>query len=201
MKNCIKNCIYLSAVALTSLTIYSCKPAGGSDDAMVAIKAFDAAWNSAMVSKNADSLAIFFADDIICMGEGVTVKGAAAAKENVIKSLNDTTLVPGSFVSVTDTIIVSKSGDLAYERGSDDFKVKCIEGEKAFKCSWMNVWHKVGNQWRIASMMWYNYPACCGDACTEKHECTDQECSKCDDKAECGKNTECSKSAECSKKV
>lgn len=131
-----------------------CASAGGNAEAQSEIVRLDAEWARAARDGDVDRAVSFWADDAIVFPPGSpAVAGKAAIREFVVKSFH----TPGFSISwKTASVVVSRSGDLAYATGTNrvtfrdpDARLVTVEGKA------VTVWRKdADGRWRCVVDIW-----------------------------------------------
>ena len=118
----------------------------------------DRAWaRAAAVGRNVDSVLAYWADDArVAMPGQAVLRGKAAIRQMVASSF----ATPGFHVSWTpETAVVSRSGDLGYTAGSNEFTVPdSAGGVMKLPGRYLTVWRKgTDGRWRCVED--YSSPA------------------------------------------
>jgi ketosteroid isomerase-like protein len=147
------NSVLLAAALLLTVAAQGCaRPAPPEDtraENEATIRAYSQAYSDASHAKNVDKGMSFYADDALGFGTGsetTTTKDATRA------SMQKAFAMPGTISWKTSTVVVARSGDLAYEHGrytnttpEKDGKVKTQVG------NYLLVWTKPpGGDWKIS---------------------------------------------------
>lgn len=148
------NTAFLALALLFTVAVQGCRPAAAPNDTRAAdeatIRAYSQALNEAVRAKNLDKAISFYADDALSFGGGgptMTTKEATRA------DMENGFSVPGwSIRWKTDTVVVSRSGDLAYEHGRYTYSAPEKDGKPETKTgNYLLVWKKpTGGDWKIA---------------------------------------------------
>jgi uncharacterized protein (TIGR02246 family) len=116
-------------VAVAMLLAYiGCASAGSPTDVQSQILQIDAEWSGAAQGRDVDRVVSFWADDAIVFPPGSPpLKGKPAIREFVAKSYQ----TPGFSISwKTTNVAVSRSGDLAYARGTNRVSFTGLDGRQ-----------------------------------------------------------------------
>jgi ketosteroid isomerase-like protein len=150
----ITNAALLAAALLLAAAAQACAhPAAPKDtraDDEATIRAYSQALNEAVRTKNVDTASSFYADDTLGFGGGgptLTTKEATRA------DMQNDFSVPGWTISwKTVAVVVSRSGDLAYEHGRYTLATMAKDGKPETKTgNYLLVWRKLpGDDWKIA---------------------------------------------------
>ena len=138
-----------------SAAVASTRPDVGAEEQ--ALRLLRQAHSAAIASKNADSVVIIYAEDVLYLGHGEKPEtGRKAARDAWGRGfkVNDLRLEyrPEDFQ-------VAASGDLAYERGkvwtnyADPASEKPIS-ELREGGNYVYLWKKEGGQWKVGTWMW-----------------------------------------------
>jgi ketosteroid isomerase-like protein len=105
-----------------------------------------AAFFDAMLARDADRTAAFFADDAVLHIAGMPAIGGRAAVRafygNMFGFLAETAAVPGA-------LDLSAAGDMAYGYGSTRNTFSGPQGSSTYAGKYVLVWRRIGGDWRI----------------------------------------------------
>jgi uncharacterized protein (TIGR02246 family) len=113
------------------------------------IRALDADWSKAAADKDIAKIMSYYADTAIMLEPGGP---AAKGKEAIQKNWSSTFAAPGtSLTFAPTTIVVARSGDLAYDFGSYDLTAPDKKGKpQSSKGLYVVVWQKEpGGHWHV----------------------------------------------------
>jgi ketosteroid isomerase-like protein len=157
---------FLVAAAAIGLAVACHTSTNGSETAEVAqLLATDRDWGKlSATSKNADSVVAYWTDDARVLLPGQPVySGKAAIREMVAGTMK----IPGFRVSWTpDSAVVSRSGDLGYTYGTNEFTVPDSTGKLVTtRGRYLTVWRKDRDgRWRCVQDYSNPAPATTGPA-------------------------------------
>jgi uncharacterized protein (TIGR02246 family) len=138
------------AIALAALTTAACNgPQSGSGDAKSAIRAADEALQQAVAKGELERIASYYADDAVLLP---TAEPIVTGKEAIRAEWRHVLGIPGmQNVSALKHIDVSRSGDMAYSRGTYTSHMVGPKGEPLTEPGkWVSIWRKQSDgQWRI----------------------------------------------------
>jgi len=120
----------------------------GGDDAAV-IHAAIKDWAAASKAKDAERFASVYADDAVVMLEGAPdMTGIDAIREGIAGMMQDPNF---SLWFEADNVVVSKSGDLAYETGTYGLSISDPDGNKVSQSGhYVVVWRKgADGKWKV----------------------------------------------------
>lgn len=143
----------LAAALLVTVAAQGCaRPVAPKDtraEDEATIRAYSHALNEAVRAKNADKASSFYADETFGFGYG---SATTTTKEATRADMQQGFAYPGWTISwTTDTVVVARSGDLAYERGHNILTVTGKDGKPEIKKgNYVLVWQKwPGGDWKI----------------------------------------------------
>jgi len=117
-----------------------------------AIRALDAAWNTAVAKKELDALVGFYAPDGATMWPDAPASRGPAAIRAAWKELLNT---PGLAANIVpDRIRVAQAGDLAVDEGHVDLEMDSPQGRARETVKYVVNWIKVGGAWKVAYDMY-----------------------------------------------
>lgn len=115
-----------------------------------AVKAADASFQQAIAAKDLDKIMSFYADDAVLMPAAKPLLTGKAAITNEWKEL----LAIPAFqnASKLTQVVVSRSSDMAYTRGSYETRLMGENGQLVTEPGkWLSVWRKQPDgSWRVA---------------------------------------------------
>ena len=121
------------------------------------IRAIHERWAGLIVNKDAPSIEQLYADDAVLMAPGeAAVVGAKAIGSRWSRQLQ---LDGFAFSLKPEQLVVSASGDLAYDRGTYDFAAKFAQGPITDTGKYVLVWQKTGSDWKVISDIFNSNPA------------------------------------------
>jgi ketosteroid isomerase-like protein len=112
----------------------------------------DKKWNLAVAAKDSLTVAGLYAEDgrlLVPNGPTVTGRKAIASWWGAMLRLPNSTV---SFAPTT--VVVAKSGDLAYELGSYRLSIDMPQGRVSDSGKTMVIWKKVGGSWQVTADMY-----------------------------------------------
>jgi uncharacterized protein (TIGR02246 family) len=141
---------------VAALTIVACaqQPAAPPDTRAAdeaAIRAAVKEWSAAAQAKNAAKFASFYAEDGVIMLAGAPdISGMAAIREGLAGMMQDPAF---SLSFAAETVVVARSGDLAYETGSYAMSMTGPDGKPAPEQGhYIVVWRKQADgTWKVAA--------------------------------------------------
>jgi uncharacterized protein (TIGR02246 family) len=140
----------------TVIIIIGCKskPITSSND-VDAIRKIDNQWANAVRTKDLNKVLDIYAPDAIEMppNEPIAI-GREAIKKGWEEWFNDTTYLHNEITSKIDTIVVSASGDLAYVRETNHYKVKTPKGIIEFDDKCIYIYNKRKDGWKCTIGIW-----------------------------------------------
>jgi len=141
-------CAYL--VAAVAVAACAGQPADNRAADEAAIRTAVREWSAAAAAKDAATFASFYAEDgVIMLANAPDIAGMAAIREGLAGMMAD----PNFALSFSpDTVIVARSGDLAYETGSYTMAMSGPDGAAASERGhYVVVWRKQdGGAWKVA---------------------------------------------------
>jgi uncharacterized protein (TIGR02246 family) len=144
----------LAAALLIAVAAQGCAhPAAPKDtraEDEATIRAYSQALNEAVRAKNADKAASFYAEDAFNFGYG---DPTTTTKEATRADMQNSFSVPGWTIRwSTAAVVVSRSGDLAYEHGRYTLTTTAKDAKPETKTgNYLLVWEKSpGGDWKIA---------------------------------------------------
>jgi uncharacterized protein (TIGR02246 family) len=114
-----------------------------------AIRAASAAWSQAATAKDLDKAVSFYAADALVLPDKAP---AITGNENIRKNWTPLLALPGPGLSwKTSSVVVARSGDIAYETGTYDFVTTDKKGKSTdTKGKYVVVWKKqADNSWKV----------------------------------------------------
>lgn len=121
-------CFAAMCAMAAALVAVGCKPADTTDADLKAVQATENQWNQDFVSKDVDKLAAHYADDAVLMIPGMP---AVTGKEAIHTALKQMETDPAMLLAFhASKMDVSKSGDLAYTRGTYTLKMTDPESKQ-----------------------------------------------------------------------
>lgn len=145
----------VSAVGFAGLLLSaSCAPAVDTDAIAKELTRLDDEWSKAAATRNADSVASFYAADAIAYPPDAPVAvGQAAARDVWASGFADSTY---SVSWTTANAGVSKSGDLGYTAGTYQESYRGSDGNPvSTKGKYLCVWAKQADgSWKATNDMW-----------------------------------------------
>jgi len=147
-----KSALLAGALLLTVAAQGCARPAAPKDtraEDEATIRAYSQAYSDASHAKNVDKGMSFYADDAFGFGTGsetTTTKDATRA------SMQKAFSMPGTISWKTSTVVVARSGDLAYENGRYTYTTPEADGKiKTQMGNYLLVWTKPpGGDWKIS---------------------------------------------------
>jgi uncharacterized protein (TIGR02246 family) len=114
-----------------------------------AIRALDVAWSHAAESKDLDKTVSFYADDASMLPPNMPI---ATGKDAIRAVWSQLISAPGSITFAPSKIVISKSGDLAYEIGAFQSTVNDARGKPATSTGkFVVAWQKRDGQWKVVA--------------------------------------------------
>jgi ketosteroid isomerase-like protein len=140
----------LSVILLLSASAAKTQSTDSSD--VAAIRAADAAWFAAEAARDIESIMPFVSDRAVFQPpDGPAIVGAEAVR-NFYQSFFALPYTDAGGSS--DSIVVSSSGDLAYDIGRNFLVLKGPEGERRHDGKYLAVWQKSGGTWKLTALSW-----------------------------------------------
>lgn len=120
-----------------------------------AIRRIENQWAEAVRTKDLDKIPDIYAPDAIEMppNEPVAI-GIEAIKKGWEDWFNDTTYLFNEITCKIDTIVISASGDLAYVREANHYKVKTPKGIVEFDDKCIYIYNKRKDGWKCTVSIW-----------------------------------------------
>jgi ketosteroid isomerase-like protein len=150
----ITNAAFVAAALLFAAAAQGCAhPAAPKDtraEDEATIRVYSQAFNEAVRAKNVDKAASFYADDAFNFGSN---SPTLTTKEATRADMQSDFSVPGWTISwKTTSVVVARSGDLAYEHGRYRYTTTEKDGKPETKTgNYLLVWRKLpGGDWKIA---------------------------------------------------
>ncbi|MGA9570848.1 MAG: DUF4440 domain-containing protein [Candidatus Acidiferrales bacterium] len=115
-----------------------------------AIRAASAAWSQSATAKDLDKAVSFYADDALVLPDKAP---AITGNENIRKNWAPLLALPGPGLSwKTGSVVVARSGDIAYETGNYDFVTTDKIGKSSdTKGKYLLIWKKQSDgSWKVA---------------------------------------------------
>lgn len=155
--------ILLLAAAVLAL-LPGCQKSGRHDQAQAQSTATDTAtdeqtirasisrWHQLIQSKNAEGIALLFADEGIVMAPG---QPSVSGREAVREFWRSTVKLPGMRLTLEpDRIDLSQSGDIAIDRGTYRFQGQ-VNGKALDESGkYVVIWRKIGKDWKVVTDIW-----------------------------------------------
>ncbi|MBA2564624.1 MAG: nuclear transport factor 2 family protein [Gemmatimonadetes bacterium] len=104
-------------------------------------------WLEGMESKNALAIANLFAEDGLGIYDGERFEGRDAILRDQEESFTRPNAT-GTFKS--DRIVISESGDMAYDLGTYSGGYDGPDGRVENSGQYLTVWRKIGDEWKVA---------------------------------------------------
>jgi uncharacterized protein (TIGR02246 family) len=142
----------LALAACNTASQQAAQPAAPTDTRAAdesAIRAADAEWVKAVAAKDVPQGTSYYADDAELFAPNAP---AASGKEAIQKSWTGLFVMPGFALSFAPAkVVVSRSGDLAYETGNYEMTVNDKKGKpQTVKAKYVVVWGKQANgTWKV----------------------------------------------------
>ena len=140
---------FLILPAAAILPLLSCTPAPSVDPQAEAavIRELDRQWQAAVDARDLEACLSFYAPNAVEMQPNApAIVGLPAIRAWFQSGL----LQPGiSNVFAPDTIEISASGDLAYDRGTYRFAMETPGGRVEDVGKYLMIWKKIGGQWKV----------------------------------------------------
>ena len=134
-------------LAISGSSIAFAKDASADEQA---IRALDTAWSHAAETKDLDKTVSFYADDASMLPPNMPIANGKDAIRAVWSQL-----LSGTGPTITfgpAKIVVSKSGDLAYEIGTFQSTAKDAQGKSATSTGkFVVAWQKRAGQWKVVA--------------------------------------------------
>jgi uncharacterized protein (TIGR02246 family) len=114
-----------------------------------AIRAASAAWSQSATAKDLDKAVSFYADDALVLPDKAP---AITGNENIRKNWTPLLALPGPGLSwKTSSVVVARSGDIAYETGTYVLATTDKKGKSSdTKGKYVVVWKKqADNSWKV----------------------------------------------------
>ncbi len=106
-------------------------------------------WVVANQTKDIAKVMTFFSSEgVQMMPDKEIVIGLQSIQREFELAFADTTLLWETFSWTNDFVEVSASGDLAYVRGTNRFKIKTPDGVVEVKGKGVDIWKKVDGEWK-----------------------------------------------------
>jgi len=116
-----------------------------------AIVAADSGWMRNLVAKNVDSLMMYYTPDAVSYGFGAPASGADAVRGLYTEMVKSTVSDPKI---LSNTVRFSDDGSMAFDHGTYAMTMAPPGGKAApQKGAYLNVWRKVGGQWKLVAEM------------------------------------------------
>ncbi|MGA7839792.1 MAG: DUF4440 domain-containing protein [Candidatus Acidiferrales bacterium] len=115
-----------------------------------AIRAASAAWSQSATAKDLDKAVSFYADDALVLPDKAP---AITGNENIRKNWAPLLALPGPGLSwKTGSVVVARSGELAYETGAYNFVTTDKKGKSTdYKGKYLLIWKKQSDgSWKVA---------------------------------------------------
>lgn len=152
--NQMKRTFYLSLFVVFIFTGCKFKMNSNSSD-VEAIRKIENEWADAIRTKDLNKVLDIYAPDAIEMppNEPVAI-GIEAIKKGWEEWFNDTTYLHNETTSEIDTIVISASGDIAYVREANHYKVKISTGIVEFDDKCIYIYNKRKDGWKCTIGIW-----------------------------------------------
>jgi uncharacterized protein (TIGR02246 family) len=134
-------------LAITGSTVAMAKDTSADEQA---IRTLDGAWDKAAQAKDVDKSVSFYADDASMLPPGMPIANGKDAIRAVWTQLLS---APGGALTFAPSkVLVSSSGDMAYEIGAFQATANDAQGKPATSTGkFVVVWRKRGGQWKVAA--------------------------------------------------
>ena len=147
------------SVALTlTIVLAGCAHLPHEDSAasVSALRLVSEAWNHSPSTLDADSMARYFAPDVIVMSpQGrAPVVGIQANRETWARFFSGVNPI---HTMTTDTVIVGRGDDLGYVTGQWTVGIDTPNGRMEAAGNYVAVWRKTGDDWRLAVVSAYPF--------------------------------------------
>lgn len=114
-----------------------------------AIRAINQRWLELIRNKDSAAIAQLYAEDAAVMP---TNEKAAVGRQAIGEWWKRSMQMPGyDLTFATDQLLLSKSGDLALDRGTYRFAATPAQGAISDTGKYVVVWRKVGGEWKVAA--------------------------------------------------
>ncbi len=114
-----------------------------------AIRSVNERWLQLIRNKDAAGVAQLYAEDGVVMPAN---EKAARGREAIREWWNRWMQVPGYQLTFqTDQLVMSRSGDMALDRGTYRFAATLPSGAISDTGKYVVVWRKVGDEWKVAA--------------------------------------------------
>lgn len=151
-----KNLLMLAAAALL---LPACEKAGRTDSVEAtqaetaadesAIRAINQRWLELIRNKDSAAIAQLYAEDAAVMPAN---EKAAVGRQAIGEWWKRSMQMPGYDLTFsTDQLLLSKSGDMALDRGTYRFAATPAQGAISDTGKYVVVWRKVGGEWKVAA--------------------------------------------------
>jgi ketosteroid isomerase-like protein len=154
-----KNFKILFTLSVISLLIFpSCQtPQVDIQAEKDAILKLSGIWTEAIRNKNVEDMMSVMAPDAIFMLQDMPLfEGEEAIRESFVAWYADTTIDFSTFQAETLDLQVSSSGDMAYERGREQYTINAPEGMIEVRNKWIDIWKKIDGQWKAVVVIGNN---------------------------------------------
>lgn len=152
-------CIRISAeLALFALLGCSHSPPRAISPRVAALRQVSEAWNRSAAIRNADSMAAFFATNIVVMSpQGrAPVRGLEANRAAWAQFFSGGNPV---HTMTTDSVVVADGNDLGYVTGHWTVGVDTPSGRAEAAGEYLAVWQRAEGKWRLEAITAYPFPA------------------------------------------
>lgn len=114
-----------------------------------AIRAINQRWLELIRNKDSAAIAQLYAEDAAILPAN---EKAAVGRKAIGEWWNRSLQMPGyELTFATDQLLVSKSGDMALDRGTYRFAATPAQGAINDTGKYVVVWRKIGNEWKVAA--------------------------------------------------
>jgi len=141
---------FINAIAYLSFAMCFCSIANGESHAADKrmIRELDAAWSQSLENKDLDKAMSNYAEDASFLPPDASI---VRGKEKIRERFANRMRAPGYSASFVPTkIVISKSGDMAYEVGTFRVMISGEHGEPIVRLGkHLVVWGKRGGQWKV----------------------------------------------------
>jgi len=112
-------------------------------------------WANAVKSKDVSQIVNFFSQDGVSMSDDIPISvGQKAIMTQTKNWFSDTTIMFDTYSTTVDTVEISVSGEIAFNRGTDRYIKKTPNGPVEVIGKWINIWKKVDGRWQCVVEMW-----------------------------------------------
>lgn len=122
-----------------------------------AIRKLEADWTVLNQKKDVAKVMEMYAPDAIIMAPGQKVtSGLETIRKQFESMFADTSMLWDTFSWKSEKVEVSKSGDLAYIKGSNSTKMKTNNGLIEESDKGVDIWRKIDGKWKAVLTIWNN---------------------------------------------